>query len=78
MVLAESGLNNENISLIRPIYIEKFFLVLQQVVLIAREVLILSGLYRRTLLYLRFLYVHVFIYYDCIRTLRKVFHNVKY
>ena len=51
MVLVKSGLNNsEQVSLMRPIYIENWILVLKQVVLIARIVLISSGLYRGTLL----------------------------
>ena len=44
LVLVESGLNSEQASLMRPIYIENFILVLKQVVLIAREVLSLSGI----------------------------------
>ena len=50
MVLFDSGLNSEQFSLMRPIYIENCFLVLKQVVLIARMVLISSGLYKGTLL----------------------------
>ena len=52
MELVESGLNNEWISLIRPIYLENCTPVLEQVVLIARVVLISSGIYSRTLLYI--------------------------
>ena len=48
MVLAESGLNTEQVSLMMPIYIEKCILVLKQVVLIERVVLILGGLYSKT------------------------------
>ena len=40
MVHVESGLYSEQVSLIRPIYIEKSVLVLTRVVLIARVVLI--------------------------------------
>ena len=50
MVLVESGLNSEQVSLTKPIYIEKWILVMKQVVLIVRVVLILSGLYNETLL----------------------------
>ena len=51
MVLGERGLDSEPDSLMRPNYIEKCTLVLKQVVLIARMVLIMSGLYSGTLLY---------------------------
>ena len=52
MVLVESGLNSEQVSLIRPICTEIYILVLNQVVLIlARAILILGGLYCRTLPY---------------------------
>ena len=44
--------NCEQVSLIRPIYIEHCILVLRQVVLIARVVLIPSGLNNETSLYL--------------------------
>ena len=44
MVLVESGLNSVQISLMRPTYIEQSILELKQVVLIARVVLISSGL----------------------------------
>ena len=50
VVLSESGLNSDQVSLMRPIYIEKSILVLKQVVLIARVVLNLSGLNTGTLL----------------------------
>ena len=50
LVYVECGHNTEQVSLIRPIYIEKCILVLKQVVLIARVVLILSGLNSGTLL----------------------------
>ena len=53
MVLVESGLNSEQVSLMSVIYIEKCILVLKQVVLIARVVLILSGLYSGILLYIK-------------------------
>ena len=43
-VLVKSGLNSEQVSLMRPIYIEKCILVKKQVVLIARVVLILCDL----------------------------------
>ena len=45
IVLAESGLNSEQVSLMRPIYIEKCISILKQIVLIERVVLILSGLF---------------------------------
>ena len=45
MVLVECDLNSEQVSLMRPIYIKKYILVLKQVVLIVRVVLILRGLY---------------------------------
>ena len=52
MVQIESGLNCEvQVLLMRPIYIVKGILVLIQVVLIARVVLISSGLYSGTLPY---------------------------
>ena len=51
-VLVKSGLDSEQVSLMRPIFIENFILVLKQVVLIARVVLILSGLNSGTSLYL--------------------------
>ena len=44
-------LNSEQVSLMRPIYIEKRILVLKQVVSIAKVVFILSGLNNGTLLY---------------------------
>ena len=51
MVLVESGLNySEQVSLLRPIYTENCILILKQVVIIARMVLILGGLYSGTLL----------------------------
>ena len=56
MVLVESGLNiqcSDQVSLMRPIYIENCISVLKQVVLIARVALIASGLYSRTSLYNR-------------------------
>ena len=56
MVLAENGLNSEQVSLMRPNYIKKYILVLKQVVLIERVVLILSGLYSGTLLYFSILF----------------------
>ena len=51
MVLVESGLISEQVSLMRLSNIEKCILVLKQVVLIARVVLILSGLNNGTSLY---------------------------
>ena len=42
--IIKSGLNDEQVSLTRPIYIEKCILARKQVVLIARVVLSLSGL----------------------------------
>ena len=51
IVLVESGLNSDQVSLTRPIYIEKCILVQKQVVLIVRVVLIWSGLYSGTLQY---------------------------
>ena len=51
MVLVESRLNNEQVSLTRPIYIEMRILVQKLVVLIVRVVLTSSGLYIGTLLY---------------------------
>ena len=51
IVLDKIGLNSKQVSLMRPIYIEKCILVLKQVVLIARMVLFLSGLFSGTLLY---------------------------
>ena len=50
MVLVKSDLNSEQVSLMRPIYIEKYILVMKQVVLVARMVLISRGLYSGTLL----------------------------
>ena len=50
MVLVESSLNNEQVSLMRSSYIEKYILVLKQMVLIVRVVMISSGLKNRTLL----------------------------
>ena len=41
MVLVENGLNSEQVSLMRPNYIEKCILVLERMVLIAMVVLIL-------------------------------------
>ena len=52
MVLVQSGLNNEQVSLVKPIYIEKYILVLKQVVLLARVVLISNGPHRGILLYI--------------------------
>ena len=52
MVPVKSGLDSEQVSLLRPIYIEKCILVLKQVVLIAVMVFISSGLYSRTLMYI--------------------------
>ena len=52
VVLVESGLNNEQVSFMRPISIEKYVLVLSQVCLITWVALILSWLYRGILLYL--------------------------
>ena len=43
-VLVESCFNSEQASLMRLIYTEKYVLVLKQVILIARVVLISSGL----------------------------------
>ena len=51
-VLVENGHNSEQVSLMRPIYIENCILVLKQVVLMARVVLISNGLNSQTLLYL--------------------------
>ena len=48
MVLVERVLNTEQVSLMRPIYIEKYILVLKQVVLIERMMLILSSRYNLT------------------------------
>ena len=53
MVLVESCLNSEQVSLMRSNYLEKYILVLKQVVIIAKVVLIWSGLYSGTLLYLQ-------------------------
>ena len=50
MVPVESGLNSEQVPLMRPIYIENCILVLKKVALIVRVVLISSGLYSGTLL----------------------------
>ena len=50
MVLVKSGYNSKQVSIMRLIYIDKYILVLKQVVLIARVVLILSGLNRENLL----------------------------
>ena len=50
MVLDESGLNSEKVSLMRLICIENCISVLKQVVLIVRMVSISDGLYSRTLL----------------------------
>ena len=41
----EGGLNSQQVSLMRPVYIEKCILVLKLVVLIARVVLIITKLY---------------------------------
>ena len=54
MVLVESGLNSGQVSLMRQLYIKKCFLVLKQVVLIARVVLISGDLNNGTLLYMFF------------------------
>ena len=51
IVFVESGLNSEQVSLMTPIYIKNAFLVLKQVVLIARVVFLVSGLYSGILLY---------------------------
>ena len=51
MVLVESGLNSEQVSLMTPILNEKCFLVLKLVVLIERTFLITGGLYFGTLLH---------------------------
>ena len=53
MVLVESGLNNEQVSLMRPIYIENCISVLKQVILIARVVFISGGLDRIILLMIK-------------------------
>ena len=45
MVLAENGLNSEQVLLTSPIYIEKVILVLKPVVFVAREVLISASVY---------------------------------
>ena len=45
IVLVESGLLSEQVSLLRPICIENCILVLKQLVLIVKVVLISSGLY---------------------------------
>ena len=50
LLLIESGLNSEQVSLMKTIYIENCILVLKQVVLVARVVLISSGLNSGTLL----------------------------
>ena len=42
-VLVGSGLNSEQVSLRRPIYIEKYILVMKQVILLARVVLIFQA-----------------------------------
>ena len=52
-VPVESGLNGKQVSLMRPISIEKCILILKRVALIGRVVLIPSGLYCGTLLYLK-------------------------
>ena len=49
MKFVKSGLNSEQISLIRPICIENYISELKQVVLIAMMVLILGGPYSGTL-----------------------------
>ena len=51
LVFVESGLNSEQVSLMKPFNIEKYISVLEQIVLIARIVLLLNGLYNVTLLY---------------------------
>ena len=48
-LLVESGLKNEQVSLMRYIYIEKYILLLKKVVLLSRVVLNLSGLYTEIL-----------------------------
>ena len=53
MELIKSGLNGEQVSLMRPIYTEKCILVLKHVVLITRVVLMSSGLFSGILLYLK-------------------------
>ena len=50
MVLVENGLNSEQVSLKKTIYIENCILVIKQLVL-TRVVLISSGLYSGTLMY---------------------------
>ena len=48
MVVVNSGLNDEQVSFMSPVYIENCISVLKQVVVIVRVVSILSGLYRGT------------------------------
>ena len=50
IALVESGINSGQVSLMRPVCIENCISVMKQVVLIARVVSILSGLYSETLL----------------------------
>ena len=47
MVLVQSGLNNEQVLLMRSMYIEKCILALKHVVSIAKIVLISSGLFAK-------------------------------
>ena len=48
MVHVENGLNSEQVSIMRPINIEKYMLVLRRLVFIVMVVFILSGLYNKT------------------------------
>ena len=51
MILVDSSLNSEHVSLMTPIYIEKMYFGTETSGLIARVVLISGGLYCGTLLY---------------------------
>ena len=53
LVLAEYGLNSQQVSLMRHIDLKKFILILKQVVLMARVVLISSGLNSKTSLHIK-------------------------
>ena len=73
------GLDSEQVSLMRPICIKICISVLKQVVLILRVVLILGGLYSRTLLYLFYLYSLTWLYtvgWPCSSTYLDIFQKI--
>ena len=58
MVLGEGGLNSEQVSLMRPLYIEQYILILKQAVFIPRVVLI----FKWSLLLYNFAVIFIFFF----------------